>query len=83
MRLTATDKAIGELNMRKADLDRATAIVLKYGVEKATEGMTIEYADIDRCIELLRAVQPAPKPEKAAKVGKPRKSRKGTAEAEG
>ncbi len=83
MRLTATDKAIGEVTMLKADIERAKAFIEKYGAEHAEVAIVEELALMDRCIELLRSVQPAPKPEKAAKVGKPRKSRKSNgAEAE-
>lgn len=87
MRLTATDKAIGELNMRRADIERATSYLeQRNGVDVddlVHQAVKRDLGDIDRCIELLRAVAPAPKPEKAPKVGKPRKSRKGAAEVEG
>lgn len=87
MRLTATDKAIGELNMRRADIERATTYLeSRNGVDVndlVHQAVKCDLADIDRCIELLRAVAPAPKLEKVAKVGKPRKARKGAAEVEG
>jgi hypothetical protein len=67
MRLTATDKAIGELNMRKANIEFAKGLI----ENKVDLGAALD--DIDRCIELLRTVAPAPKPEKAARVAKTRK----------
>lgn len=78
MRLTATDKAIGELNMRKADIERASAYIDKAN-GRADEGASLiasDLADIDRCITLLRVVAPPPKPEKASKPRAPRKSKK-------
>lgn len=75
MRLTATDKAIGELNMRKADIERAKAFIEKYDVDSVMEGINGELALMDRCADMLRSVAPAPKPEKSPKVGKPRKAR--------
>lgn len=79
MRLTATDKAIGELNMRKADIERAQALLQEYG-ENAEKGIVSDLVDIDRCIKLLQSVAPAPKPEKPAKERKPRTRKKAAGE---
>lgn len=76
MRLTATDKAIGKLNMHRAGLELGKALIVKHGIENALAGIEGEIADTDRCIELLRYVAPAPKPEKVAKPRTPRKSKK-------
>jgi len=75
MRLTATDKAIGEINMRRADLERAKAVIEKYGVDNAMTGIGDELGLMDRCIDMLRSVAPAPKPEKADKPKRVRKSK--------
>lgn len=70
MRLTATDKAIGELNMQKADIERAARYV--------ADGVDFHAAatDIDRCIEILRSVSTAVVAKKAAKSEKPKRVRK-------
>ena len=62
MRLTAIDKAIGNLTMRKSDIERA-----KLYIEKG-EDIDQQLADIERCIELLHAMNI----ETAPKVRKPR-----------
>jgi hypothetical protein len=69
MRLTAAEKAIGALNMRKADIERAQ-LYLEKG-----EDLTTQLADIERCIELLHAMQieTAPKPRKPRAVKGKRK----------
>lgn len=83
MRLTATDKAIGEVNMRRADVERAKSFIERFDTSDAAivlSGIKEELALMDYCVEMLRSVAPAPKPEKVAKERKPRK-RKAEAEA--
>ena len=84
MRLTATDKAIGEINMRRADMERARALLEKYSTSPimdhpAWDGIADELALMDRCIDMLRSVAPQPKPEKP-KVERKRKAKKAEAE---
>lgn len=84
MRLTATDKAIGELNMRKADIERARDYIVAGDPNRADiatlDRVMADLKDIDRCVEILRSVAPAPKPEKVAKPRRERKSKKAEAE---
>ena len=70
MRLTATDKAIGELNMQKADILRAKQIIHDGG------NIDAMLSDIDRCIAILETVKPQPKPEKPSAARRSRKGKK-------
>lgn len=86
MRLTATDKAIGELNMRKADIERAAAYLAgtPTGVS-AADRIAADIDDIDSCVQLLRTVAAPPKVAKVPKVAraaKPRRSKANGAEVE-
>lgn len=73
MRLSATDKAIGELNMRRADIDRARDYIEEHTAENAVNAIKGDIADIDRCITLLKSVGSA---QAAPVVKKPRAARK-------
>ena len=68
MKLTATEKAFGQLTMRKADIERAKAFI-----DTETD-LVIELSDIERCIALLRAMamEDAPKPPRKPRTRKPR-----------
>lgn len=63
MKRTATEKAIGELNMRKSDIERA-----KLFLEKGDD-LDEQLGDIERCIALLRdmAIEPSAKPKRTRK----------------
>lgn len=74
MRLTATDKAIGEINMRKADIERARALVAS-GLD-----LGAEMALLDRCIEVLRSTSGTVAPKKQPKADKPKAAKRSKAE---
>lgn len=77
MRLTATDKAIGELHMRRADIARALDYIKETPSGVSTEDRIAgDLADIERCVDLLKTVSAPPKVAKVPRAARTPKAAK-------